>query len=324
MLVLSSLLISIRYRSAEMHNQAINSLALISGRYTLAAVELASLMSASYIYTVCQALDLRVLQISFFQELEPALYAVSRQVFGQFLSYLDVDKLHHRVWESVQGTWLTTTNKDSEDRYDRVVDRTVGVIVQFLLATPEAATSSTSRSALTTITQWKISSRKAIAETFSSVRARFFEKQDTPDFLGLGSRKIYTYVRHVLGVPLHQGLKDHPGPNDIFATDGSRKRTIGSNIAIIYEALRSGELHEPLMDCLTDEIITTKSCRAVNGTSSTEHNGYINGTGHNRHTNGVATDETDHQDFLQSSTGFEASTIDGNVGGSLPNKPSVV
>lgn len=307
-----------------MHNQAINSLALISGRYTLAAVELASLMSASYIYTVCQALDLRVLQISFFQELEPALYAVSRQVFGQFLSYLDVDKLHLRVWESVQGTWLTTTNKDSEDRYDRVVDLTVGVIVEFLLATPEAATSSMPLPTLATITQWKISSRKAIAETFSSVRARFFEKQDTPEFLGLGSRKIYTYVRDVLGIPLHQGLKDHPGPNDVFATDGSRKRTIGSNIAIIYEALRSGKLHEPLMDCLTDKIITTKSYRAVNGTNSTGQNGYINGTGHNGHTNGVVTDETDHQDFLQSKSGFEASTIDGNVGRSLPNKPSVV
>lgn len=287
-------------------------------------------MIASYIYTVCQALDLRVLQMSFFQELEPALYTVSRQVFGQYLSHLDFDKLNLRVWESVQVTWLRTTNKDSEDRYDHVVDLIVGVIVQFLLATPEAATAATPLPVLATITQWKVLSRKAIADTFSSVRAGFFEKQDTPDYIGLGSRKVYTYVRHVLGVPLHQGLKDHPGPNDIFAIDGSRKQTIGSNIAIIYEALRSGKLHEPLMDCLTDETIATKSSRAVNNTNGLEHNGsngYSNGTGHNGDTNGVATvpsDETDDQDFLESTAEFDASAIDCNVEGRLPNKPSVI
>lgn len=60
-------------QSAEMHNQAVNSLAFISTRYTEQSVELVSLISALYLYVVCQALDLRVLQNTFFDHLEPEL-----------------------------------------------------------------------------------------------------------------------------------------------------------------------------------------------------------------------------------------------------------
>ncbi|KAI4121162.1 MAG: hypothetical protein LQ338_006525 [Usnochroma carphineum] len=260
--------VSSHVQSAEMHNQAINSLAFISARYTLTAVELASLICASYLYTVCQALDLRVLQLSFFQALEPALYAVSQQAFGQLLSGLDFDELHLSIWDHVRVTWLLTANKDSDDRYAHVVDTTIGVIVKILLATTRADDLTVPAAALEAINTWKISSRKVIAETFTTVRAAFFHKQNTVDFLGLGSRKIYTYVREKLG-----GLKDHPEPSNMFAVDGSRKRTIGSNISIIYEALRSGALHEPLMECLLEENSATTSTEAVlNGSA-----GFSNG-----------------------------------------------
>ncbi|KAI4145645.1 MAG: hypothetical protein L6R39_003739 [Caloplaca ligustica] len=246
-----------------MHNQAINSLAFVSARYTLTAVELASLMCASYVYTVCQALDLRVLQLSFFQALEPALYTVSQQAFGHLLSDLDFDELHLSIWDHIRVTWLLTANKDSDDRYVHVVDTTIGVIVKILLATTLADGPTVPAAALDAINTWKISSRKVIAETFTTISAAFFKKQNTVDFLGLGSRKIYRYVREKLGVPLHQGLKDHPEPSNMFAVDGSRKRTIGSNISIIYEALRSGALHEPLMECLMEESHATRSTKAV-------------------------------------------------------------
>ncbi|KIO03626.1 hypothetical protein M404DRAFT_61866, partial [Pisolithus tinctorius Marx 270] len=60
--------------SAEMHNQSINSLALISGRYTLDAVKLcfmesliASLLSlmSTHIFALCQAADLRTIEATF-------------------------------------------------------------------------------------------------------------------------------------------------------------------------------------------------------------------------------------------------------------------
>ncbi|KAL8950889.1 MAG: hypothetical protein Q9222_003106 [Ikaeria aurantiellina] len=271
--------VSSHVQSAEMHNQAINSLAFISARYTLTAVELVSLMCATYLYTVCQALDLRILQLLFFQSLEPVLYAVNHQAFGRRLSDEGFDELHSNIWDHVQVTWLLTANKDFEDRYTHVVDSTMGVAVRTLLATTQTATSSIESSAIfEALIEWKTSSRRALAETFEKTRSRFFEKQATADFLGLGSRGMYLFVRETLRVPLHQGLKDHPEPNDMLSADGSRKRTIGSNISIIYEALRSGKLHEPLMECLASEANTIKSDGLISLTFA-DWNGFRNGLG---------------------------------------------
>ncbi|KAK2593008.1 hypothetical protein QQS21_009298 [Conoideocrella luteorostrata] len=47
-------------QTAEMGNQGINSLALISARYTLKAVEVLSQLAAAHLVAVCQAIDLRV------------------------------------------------------------------------------------------------------------------------------------------------------------------------------------------------------------------------------------------------------------------------
>ena len=251
-----------------MQNQAINSLAFISARYTATAVDLASLMCASYLYTVCQALDLRVLQLVFLQSLEPALYKINRHAFSPVLCDMDFDELHLSVWDHVKVTWLLTSNKDCENRYTHVIDSTIGVIVKALLA-PTLQSGHPASAALEAMTAWRTAARKTIAETFISVRARFFDKQDTVEYLGLSSRTMYTYVRKELKVPLHRGLKDHPQPHDVFAADGSRKRTIGSNISIIYEALRSGAMHKPLMDCLGEgEDIFSKADR--NGCNGAE------------------------------------------------------
>ena len=264
--------VSSHVQSAEMHNQAINSLAFISARYTFQAVELSSLMSASHLYTVCQALDLRALQINFFQALEPALYAVNHQVFGHFLSDLDFDELHLSLWEHFQVTWLLTSNKDSHDRYAHIINSALSILAQFLLSSfRHAATisSSTPVTGLDAVSSWKSTALVVLAETYTTTRAQFFQHQNTPDFLGSASHRMYIYVRETLGVPLHQGLIDHPTPATVFAADGSRKKTIGSWVSVIYEALRSGRLHEPLMECLVQVGATSTSTSKMNGNGTT-------------------------------------------------------
>ncbi|CRG88870.1 hypothetical protein PISL3812_05905 [Talaromyces islandicus] len=61
--------VSTHVQSAEMGNQSINSLAFLSSRMTKKAVELVSLMGATCLYVCCQALDLRVMQIEYLDEL---------------------------------------------------------------------------------------------------------------------------------------------------------------------------------------------------------------------------------------------------------------
>ena len=240
--------VSSHVQSAEMHNQAINSLAFISTRYTLQSVELVSLMSASYLYTACQALDLRVLQQTFFQRLERVLNIVNCDVFGQLLPSHAHHELNTKLWAHAQVTWLLTSNKDTNDRATYITSTAVAILAEYILEHQHGSTDEAS----TAIRDWKIRAHLALVETYTTTRLRFFKDQDTADHLGQASRRIYLFLRKTLGVPFHQGLQDHPSPKEPVSADGSKKRTIGSWISIIYESLRSGQLHESIMDCLSE------------------------------------------------------------------------
>ena len=240
--------VSSHVQSAEMHNQAVNSLAFISTRYTLQSIEVVSIMSASYLYTVCQALDLRVLQQTFFRRLEPVLYIVSCDVFGQLLPSHAHHKLHTKLWAHVQVTWLLTSNRDTNDRATYIISTAIAILAEYILEHQHGSTDEAS----TAIRDWKLRAHLALVETYSTTRSRFFEDQDTADHLGHASRRIYLFVRKTLGVPFHQGLHDHPSPKEPVSADGSKKRTIGSWISVLYESLRSGQLHESIMACLSE------------------------------------------------------------------------
>ena len=240
--------VSSHVQSAEMHNQAVNSLAFISARYTLQSVELVSLMSASYLYTACQALDLRVLQQTFFQRLEPVLCIVNRDVFGQLLPSHAHQELHTKLWAHIQVTWLLISNKDTNDRAAYIIRTAIAILADYILEYQHGRTEEAS----TAIRDWKLQAHLALVETYTTARSRFFEDQDTAEHLGHASKRIYLFVRKTLGVPFHQGLQDHPSSKEPVSADGSKKRTIGSWVSVIYESLRSGQLHKPLMDCLSE------------------------------------------------------------------------
>jgi len=58
--------VSSHVQTAEMGNQAINSLALISARYTHTAIDCLSMICATYLYVLCQALDIRAMNKRFY------------------------------------------------------------------------------------------------------------------------------------------------------------------------------------------------------------------------------------------------------------------
>ncbi|KAL8836977.1 MAG: hypothetical protein Q9176_005978 [Flavoplaca citrina] len=278
--------VSSHVQSAEMHNQAVNSLALVAARYTLESAEIVSLMSASYLYTVCQALDLRVLQKVFFQHLEPALYAINLEVLGENISPAIVEELHVKLWTHVQVTWLLASNKDTQDRATYIVDMALAILTQSLLDHPQGSLSSAS----TMMRDWKTKAHSLLVETYTTIRAEFFINQTTPDYLGNASKRIYLFVRKTLGVPFNKGLEDHPTPKSPMAANGTRKQTIGSWISIIYSSLRSGTMHEPLMQCLAEAELVAGAAPVekpvANGTRMNSHDvddgdDFINGSNDN-------------------------------------------
>ena len=56
--------------SAEMHNQSINSMALVSARRTRESLEILKLIVASSLVALCQALDLRWLRARILNDLD--------------------------------------------------------------------------------------------------------------------------------------------------------------------------------------------------------------------------------------------------------------
>ena len=79
-------------QSAESNNQQINSLALISARYTLQTGDILSQMCAAHLYVVCQTLDLRVMYITFLGELQKRIGPLTRPLVS------DADlALHHEL-----------------------------------------------------------------------------------------------------------------------------------------------------------------------------------------------------------------------------------
>ena len=72
-------------QSAEMGNQALNSLGLISTRYTHTALDVLSQLAAAHLFTLCQALDLRAMHLRFLEAIEPALRPITSETVADIL-----------------------------------------------------------------------------------------------------------------------------------------------------------------------------------------------------------------------------------------------
>lgn len=97
--------------------------------------------------------------------------------------------------------------------------------------------------ALSAITRWTQAASTDLCRAFNDNRNTYFANPDAIPYLGAASTCMYKYVRGELHVPLHKGLVDHPDVRN-------GKKTIGSNISIIYDAMRSGRLYREMLECL--------------------------------------------------------------------------
>jgi phenylalanine ammonia-lyase len=262
--------VSSHVQSAEQHNQAVNSLAFISARYTMTAVDLVSLMSACFIYVGCQGVDLRVMHNTFLESFKSVIETVTSDVIGRFLPQANLDALCTELFGRIAAVWAETTSLDAHQRCEKAASACISILTHHLSVhqshrvqdpngrVEEAATKCPSRildnkpqitPSIDTIETWRRRILVAMNEHYISHRTQFFEKQTTVEYLGQASQKIYSFVREELRVPFHTGLVEHPTPGD-DVLDGRPKKTIGSWVGIIYESLRDGRLYDKLMEAL--------------------------------------------------------------------------
>ncbi|WAO85745.1 Hypothetical protein NCS54_00299300 [Fusarium falciforme] len=243
--------VSSHIMSAEMHNQGINSLALLSARRTMEAVDLVAHMCACHIYVSCQAVDLRASHRLFLEAIGKVLSDTSED--GPFYAFgLDepaVEKLAEAVFPTVESTWYERNAGSWKDRIIPTVDATMAPVTQFL-ATEEL------NCPLSCLAVFRAQFHKSVVATASSI---FYPNMairpvDVATKLGDGTAPLYTWVRSKLGVPTHCGIDDDPLYNAQKGLPTEGKKTIGSWVSMVYESLKSD-----LMDMVMEGIESSRA-----------------------------------------------------------------
>lgn len=233
-------------QSAEMHNQALNSLALISSRYTFQALDVVYLMSAAYLFVVCQALDLRVLQVLFLQDIEGQVKKLVRSHFGQ-----DDEVLFGAILIRILTTWSTTSTFDLNERCEKIAD---AVLIDTVKSSGHFKVGQID---VTSMQQFSTALKSMLHNTYNDRRNEIFDDHVsiTTKYLGNASKQMYNFVRVELGVKLHRGLVEHPTQPLSGATlEEDERRTIGTRVSVIYEALRDGRATEVLVSCAEEAL----------------------------------------------------------------------
>lgn len=230
-------------QTADVNNQPVNSLALIAARYAGDAVEVFSLMVASHMYALCQAVDLRQMHKLFEAKARKDMADATSYIFGSAVTNQDVDSL----WTEIMEHWNRNSTFDLADRAETSVSLTIGAL--FAVLTKNAGTINDA----SPITKWQARTTDILMQAYTANRKSYLASPKA-SLLCTPSTKIYNYVRGTLNVPMHKGLMDHPTyVSDSRDASSSDKKTIGSHISTIYAALREGQFMSVLLECWLDQ-----------------------------------------------------------------------
>ncbi|KAK0701148.1 L-Aspartase-like protein [Apiosordaria backusii] len=256
--------VSASVQVAEMGNQSVNSMALVAGRYAMEAVEIVGLMCATYIYVLCQALDLRVLQREFRDAVREQLPArLKRHVFS-FFGAEATDGMVGRVGDFLLQRWEELVHLDLEERCVKVAKESVGYLVEDEeLPVPG---SDWGRFHVAFWGEYRQMVSQLLEECYREQHEILMgEGPRAEGYLGGGSKVVYDFVRRELGIPLNRGVEDHPpllvrarlaeanrNDENMHAVENGfqadpRTKILGTMASNIYEALRKGMLHDRIM-----------------------------------------------------------------------------
>ncbi|KAG2748194.1 phenylalanine ammonia-lyase [Suillus brevipes Sb2] len=244
--------------SAEMHNQSVNSLALISARYTLTALEVTTLLAASHLVVICQALDLRALS----EELRESLPGLIRSSITDTFPSLTDDAtsalLVAAIIPALTETLDRTTTLETNARMYKVASACVVPLVTALSTSPVQGAE------LSALPVFIASIAAGLVNKLTELRCAYLGVQPfavrgaslsaegtevawrgpapASKYLAPRTRALYEFVRVTLGVRMH-GAANLRG--DVFGMrDGleGEDATIGNGVSVICEAIRDGRV----------------------------------------------------------------------------------
>lgn len=190
-------------------------------------------MTASYLYVLCQSLDLRALQA----ELNAGLAAIATEElarsFGSGLSESEHEYLTRAVLKGMQETLENTSTMDATDRMNKVAASSTTTILDFFTG-PGFTDASSAGAALTAIPTFRAQVAGRATALLEGLRRDYLSgaKGAAPASGYLNkTRPVYEFVRVTLGVRMHgsenlSGFANGLGEDDV---------TIGQNISLIHE-----------------------------------------------------------------------------------------
>lgn len=236
--------------SAEMGNQALNSLALISARYTHTAVHVLTEMAAAILLALCQALDLRAFFQLFLEGYRPIFVAVLDDLL-QVCPLKPDSKSNHDIvkgldaslWPKLVISLETTTHMDTAHRFSYIAQSLRSPLFDHTylgyFSDPMGALESFTKAL-----------QPSMERFWLTKRDEYELSGDASPFLGKASKALYQFVRQDLGIPFLTTTKiatpKFEGSNPLETEDAMRRQpssqapTVGSYQSILYRALRDG------------------------------------------------------------------------------------
>jgi phenylalanine ammonia-lyase len=239
--------VSTHIQSAEMHNQAVkyvstglldllhaylfvesSSLALISARATINALEVLSMLTSSYLYLLCQAFDIRALQADFNCSLTVIVEEELSAHFGERLAGCK-SSMSWDILKTMLRELDSTTTMDATPRMVQVARASVPILVDFFTTGP-----SVDPSALSAIPAFRAAVASRATSLLVSIRKEYLSgargQAPASNYLNR-TRPIYEFVRLTLGIRMHGSENESVFANGLGIDDV----TVGQNVSLIHE-----------------------------------------------------------------------------------------
>ncbi|MBW0491928.1 hypothetical protein O181_031643 [Austropuccinia psidii MF-1] len=210
-------------QSAEQHNQAVNSLALISARFTIQAIEVLSMQLSAHLYVACMAIDLRVMDQLFRKVLYSNLAGLLKSHFNSYPT-----EAQDALFEALVRRLEITTTLDSEARFLDAYKHTLHALLEYPID-------------LTQLHSWPAFAGSQTTILYQSFREKCFSnvfEDSVSAWIGPKNWNVYNFVRKCLGILPRRG--------DVFL--GQHLGSISSDVSKIFESIRCGELFKILKD----------------------------------------------------------------------------
>ncbi|KAG0145230.1 hypothetical protein CROQUDRAFT_723546 [Cronartium quercuum f. sp. fusiforme G11] len=234
--------VSTHVQSAEQHNQAVNSMAFVSARYTIQAVEVLSMLMSGHLYVACMGIDLRVMDLLFRQSLADRMPSMLLKHFDQSGNVDKKQKWAMKLARAILPIlYRRLEHTGSMDSHQRFVDA-FGLTLQPILESLQGST-------LDCVRTWRDYAAKETQSIYAETRDRFFSDVaeaygsgddskvgPTEAYIGVKNREMYRFVRSGLGILPRRG--------DVKL--GSHHGSVTTDLSKVYESMRSGELYKVL------------------------------------------------------------------------------